>query len=990
MRIVLAAQDKASAAMDKIRQSGNGLAAGLVESQKALRDLDKAQRLVVTRNKLQADMGKTTAAMSENRKAVQMLGKEIAAAGVPTRKQAQEMARLTAQGDKLRQSQDKAGTKLQELNNKLRQHGITARTSAGAQAELNRRHDEASRAADKQRAALERLNDAEKRYAKAKDAAGRLNSAAMKSTAAGVAVTGGVGLTVRAAISEEDAMLGIVKQVGDLKNADNSINHANVAKMRAEIQQLAAELPMTTVEIMQMVAAGARMDTPREELAAYVRTAAQAATAFDAANPEELAENLGRIQKNFKLSAEQGRELADVINYLDDNAISKGQDIISYMNRVSGSMGLANISDKNVAALGSTLLTAGADESTASGAVSALFTRLSTAPDMKPVRQALKDIGMDANAVQKGMVEDAQTTVMTIIEAVKKMPKEEQAGLLKGLAGGEYNKVFAGLISNTEEWRRQIELANSEEAIGSMGREFETRMQAQSSKLQLFKNSLFNASAGLGRSLFDEIGGLVEKGTALINMFTAWQNANPKAAAALMKTIAVIGMAAVGLGALAAAAATVIVPMAAMNLMWVQSAAFAARAVSMLGVVKSAVLGLGKAFLVAGRFLLANPMLAVIAALAVAAWLVYKNWDKVKAMLATGWDKISAAAASVWQSIKDGAAAAWDGLVGGLKSGLRWIDGLFADNPLLTFLMPIIGIPRLIIANWSGISAFFGGLWDGVKAAAGWAADGIAAAWAYVKVALVAAWQPVGAFFGALWEGVKAIAAAAWAGIKAAASAAWQALVWSIKNLTPLGYIIRHWDTITAWLGGLVGRLKQIGSNIIGGLVEGIRSGFGALKSLWGQINSYLPSFMSKKMDIHSPSRVMRKMGGFIMSGLTLGIDNGRAALGKAYEKAVGIFGGGDGLLRQSVNALLPQGSNDSGLSFALAGAIPVREAMPAAMPSPVAAAAAPAGGNTYYITVNVPAGSSGEGIGRAVAAELDRREAAAARRRRGRLQDKD
>ena len=161
MRIVLAAQDKASAAMDKIRQSGNGLAAGLVESQKALRDLDKAQRLVVTRNKLQADMGKTTAAMSENRKAVQMLGKEIAAAGVPTRKQAQEMARLAAQGDKLRQSQDKAGTKLQELNSKLRQHGITARTSAGAQAELNRRHDEASRAADKQRAALERLNDAE-------------------------------------------------------------------------------------------------------------------------------------------------------------------------------------------------------------------------------------------------------------------------------------------------------------------------------------------------------------------------------------------------------------------------------------------------------------------------------------------------------------------------------------------------------------------------------------------------------------------------------------------------------------------------------------------------------------------------------------------------------------------------------------------------------------------------------------------------------------
>ena len=834
MRIVLAAQDKASAAMDKIRQSGNGLAAGLVESQKALRDLDKAQRLVVTRNKLQADMGKTTAAMSENRKAVQMLGKEIAAAGAPTRKQAQEMARLAAQGDKLRQSQDKAGAKLQELNNNLRQHGITARTSAAAQAELNRRHDEASRAADKQRAALERLNDAEKRYAKAKDAAGRLNSAAVKSTAAGVAITGGVGLTVRAAISEEDAMLGIVKQVGDLKNADNSINHANVAKMRAEIQQLAAELPMTTVEIMQMVAAGARMDTPREELAAYVRTAAQAATAFDAANPEELAENLGRIQKNFKLSAEQGRELADVINYLDDNAISKGQDIISYMNRVSGSMGLANISDKNVAALGSTLLTAGADESTASGAVSSLFTRLSTAPDMTPVRQALKDIGMDAEAVQKGMVEDAQTTVMTIIEAVKKMPKEEQAGLLKGLAGGEYNKVFAGLISNTEEWRRQIELANSEEAIGSMGREFETRMQAQSSKLQLFKNSLFNASAGLGRSLFDEIGGLVEKGTAMLNMFTAWQNANPKAAAALMKTIAVIGMAAVGLGALAAAAAAVIVPMAAMNLMWVQAAAGIARAVSAMSMI-------GKGIMLVGRLLLMNPIGIGITIAVGAIVLLYMHWDKVKNALITGWE---------------------------------WIKMVFRDNPLLTAFTGPIGAIVGLIANFDRL--------------------------------------------------------------KKAASEAWSAF----KRFTGIG-------------GGSLPNVPAVSNGK--GYSGGGYTGPGGVNEFAGPAH---------KGEVIFSQRDVKRFGGWRM-----------------VER---LRRGGMKMLASAAQYLTPQAVAEQ--PFALAGAIPVRAAMSAAAP----AAAAPAGGNTYYITVNVPAGSSGEGIGRAVAAELDRREAAAARRRRGRLQDKD
>ena len=58
MRIMLNAQDKASAALDRIRQSGSGLAKQLTENQKALRDLDKAQRLLTQRNGLQAEMQK--------------------------------------------------------------------------------------------------------------------------------------------------------------------------------------------------------------------------------------------------------------------------------------------------------------------------------------------------------------------------------------------------------------------------------------------------------------------------------------------------------------------------------------------------------------------------------------------------------------------------------------------------------------------------------------------------------------------------------------------------------------------------------------------------------------------------------------------------------------------------------------------------------------------------------------------------------------------
>lgn len=62
-----------------------------------------------------------------------------------------------------------------------------------------------------------------------------------------------------------------------------------------------------------------------------------------------------------------------------------------------------------------------------------------------------------------------QGTLEKIVAAVKKMPKEQQAGILKGLAGGEYNRVFAGLITDTKAWNEQIKLATSQEALGQFG-----------------------------------------------------------------------------------------------------------------------------------------------------------------------------------------------------------------------------------------------------------------------------------------------------------------------------------------------------------------------------------------------------------------------------------------------------------------------------------------------------------------------------------------
>lgn len=681
-QIIIKATDKASSALQRVRANSTGLAAALDKTNKELKNLEGAEKKLAAYPGLKKKLAETKQAYRDNQRQQQMLREEMAKSGTATRAQERELSRLQMQGHKLRDSFFKQAGSIRENAAALRKNGVDTRNLADGQQLLKNRMEQVSATAVRQKAALERLAAAEERMKSAGTMAGTIGLKAAGYALFARQIGRGLSHPVKAAMDEEDAMLGIVKQVQGLKNADNSLNHAEIAKVRAEIQGLSRELPVATTEIMAMYEAGARMDVPRQELAGYVKTAATAATAFDAEDMGALAENLGRINKNFKLTAEQGRELADVINYLDDNSLSKGADIIEYMNRVSGSMGLAKISGKNTAALGSTLLSSGVDESTAANAVSSLFTRLSTAPDMKPVRAALKGLGLDAKAVQKGMVADANATVVKIIKAVKKMPKEQQAGFLKGLAGGEYNKVFASLVSNTEEWRRQLELANSEAAKGSMGREFETRAGAMSSKWQEFKNRLFDTGAQLGRTLMPVLNDLLETAGRWLDKLGAWVKANPRLAGALMKTAAAAAVLAGILSAAAFAVAGLLMPMAAVRLLLTRLSlgiggfgSFLGSAVKWLGV-------LGRAFLWVGRLFLANPILLVITLIAGGLYLLWKHWDTVKAALIAGW---------------------------------QWIDRTFSENPILNFVFLPIGFIRLLANNWDRILAALKAGWQWLK-----------------------------------------------------------------------------------------------------------------------------------------------------------------------------------------------------------------------------------------------------------------------------------
>jgi TP901 family phage tail tape measure protein len=165
---------------------------------------------------------------------------------------------------------------------------------------------------------------------------------------------------------------------------------------------------------------------------------------------------------------------------------------------------------------------------------------------------------------------------------------------------------------------------------------------------------------------------------------------------------------------------------------------------------------------------------------------------------------------------------------------------------------------------------------------------------------LALAWQTLAGWGGKLIG----IAGSVGSAIASAAGVAGRAILWLGRAvlLNPIGLILtaiaaaayliwRNWDTIgpklTAvwqavkgafvsaweWISALPGKMLAIGSQIIEGLIAGLRARWEAIKEVVSSIASGIADSARSALGIRSPSRVFAEIGGNLMGGLQLGIE---------------------------------------------------------------------------------------------------------------------
>jgi TP901 family phage tail tape measure protein len=527
--------------------------------------------------------------------------------------------------------------------------------------------------------------------------------------ASGLAIGAPIALAVKTASEFQDKMIDIRKQM-------QTDTPKSVAVMTQAVMASAKKIPLAMGEIQDLFSSGLRMGIAEKDIQGFTQQAAKMSVAFDI-SAGQISEDMAGIAKAFKVPISNIGSLGDAINYLDDNTLAKGADIIDVMKRTAGTA--KYLSSEQNAAISSTLLTLQEVPDRAGTAINSIVNTLAAAgAQSKRSRMMMMALGFNPDQLQKDMVTNAQGTIMKVMDRISTLQPDKQQSAIFQIFGKEFTPTINKLVNNMGEYRSELSMLNGAQK-GSMDREYQKRLASASSQYQLLKNRATAFGVSIGNALLPQLTKLMTQLQPLIDRLMNWVNANPKLVNGLLKAAIAFAGFKLGLGAIQVGIGGTIKQVTQFWGLFYNSPE---KKLTMLG---TAFKGIGSAVFSVGKALLTNPIGLTITAIGIAAFLLIKYWKPISTFFINLWNKVKSVFSTVLKLIvallvrftpvgliyKN-----WSRISGwfsGLWSGVKNVFGAtigFLGTLLLNFT-PV----GLIFKHWGTISSWFGGIWDGVK-----------------------------------------------------------------------------------------------------------------------------------------------------------------------------------------------------------------------------------------------------------------------------------
>lgn len=819
-----------------------------------------------------------------------------------TNKLAQNQQKVTAESEKLKQQfaqarqevnrldaeHIKLTRRLDQTRQKLTEAGVPMRSLTEAQRSLRQQTTETTAAMERQAAAMGKEMAAAERLANHQRQIGQMrnrmqNSLQLQQDIAGVAyptLAAGSGMLYAASRPIMQAAT-LSDQVRDIAITGN-MGKVEEAQLREQLRTIALKTNQEQAEISKGVQILVANGMNAKDASNYAELLGKAATASrasmdDIANVTFSLQNSLKIQgkdemdkamNNLVLAGKQGQfELKDMARYFPSLSAqmasmgATGQDAVKELAIAMQAARKASGTSQEAAANTANWfshMTAGATIDHFSGVgidlKAEMLKRMNNADPAKKMSALRASLDIFDGYIDKvtagkkievrtpsGKLKDTLDFKSALTQATKTGSEDEvkrvveRFGLSAIIQDMQTANFYLAMRQNKKFIDDSLQGFDAKGAGDTLNNDMAKRLESPIEQFKAAKIAFTDSMTQVGDAILPMITPLIQQVTQITQKITQWAKANPELVATLLKIAGVVGVTMVAFGGIAMTIISVLGPLAMFRFALGMVGANL-RFFSNLGNIGGLFRGLGGSISGAGGILkgFGQAVLSIgrtlMTGLSVGARAAGQAVLGLGRTLMTG---IGAGARIVGNVI----ASLGRTLMSGLSVGVRiagqailWLGRIMLMNPIGLAVTVIAGAAYLIYRNWSTIKPMLAKFWSSI----------------------VANWASFKAWVGQFINDIKSKFTEGWNTIKAKTA--------------------KFSASFTTFFSGLPGRMMSIGTDIIQGLWNGLKSKMSAVLNSVSEFASNIASKVSGVLGIQSPSRVFMQLGGFTLEGLQVGL----------------------------------------------------------------------------------------------------------------------
>ncbi|HHE4712514.1 TPA: phage tail tape measure protein [Acinetobacter baumannii] len=698
LEVLFNAVDKLSGPIKTIVGGSKTLSDAFKKTSSELKALEAQQRKISGFRQLKEQSEKTTQAIEQNKETLKQL-KTAMNIGAPTEQMVKDLARAEAAQKRLKAAQKNQGTEMTALVRELNQAGISVDNLADDESELKNKIHLTTMEINKQKESLERHQKAQKQYEQMQGRMAKASDLAKKGLAIGAVGTAGMAYSLKQYEDAEDAAMGLRVSMMQA-NGQVSKEYAQINKLA---NGLGTKLPGTTADFQNMMAVLIQQGISAKAILGGVGEAAGYLGVQMKMPFAEAAEFAAKMQDATKTTEKDMLGLMDVIQRSYYLGVDSGNMLQGFAKISAGMKTIKAEGLEGAKAIAPLLIMADQAAMAGEAAGNAYSKIFKSMMDSKGIAKALKDsgTGIQMNFTDGKGEFGGLDKMFKQLEKLKGLSTEARLPILSDMFGNDAETIQAlNLLIDKGQ-------AGYNEVVAKMQKQaaLQTRVNAQLGTLKNLKDAAggtFTSMLALfGEQLAPQFKMLITGFTNITENVTAWAQKNHVLANTIAKVVAGGVLLVGGLSALSLGLITVFGPMmlvtkgigmigggfslltggflklftlakfAGTGLFWIGKALLfagqqaliamgrlyllAIRGIGMLaqGIIMGAVRGasllgqsllfLGRTALIAGRFMLANPIILVAMAIAGAAYLIYKNWEPIKGFFVGIWNTVKSA-----------------------------------------------------------------------------------------------------------------------------------------------------------------------------------------------------------------------------------------------------------------------------------------------------------------------------------------------------------